>query len=619
MSKKVSQEDDASSLTGAELVRIVQGGVSKKTTTADIAALATGGGGSPTVVQNSVPTAVAKPMPQEVSRIVGNPVLTYGTTGEFDAGSLRDGDLFYARNKLWLMYTGALTSGTPYHPTIGLAWSDDDGDTWTKVGQVIAANAIPSQWNSGGVFSPCVVYDDATDELYVYVTGVDIPANWYGGNMDIGVLKVDAGLAWDDPANYVYLNSGAPVLSPSAGWEDIRVYSPSVKYLNGQYVMLYNSYLNSGPTWQVGRATAPAPAGPWTKDAGNPLFAAAEEMSMVTLPGGTLIALCDDLSSAGGPYGIGVYSCSTQDGTGDWTKIGRLLTDGAQTFDAAAVGSSAAVVAPDGAFIIAYNGLPAGAGSNDARKMGVARGRIALNVAPDEDAINALIAAAATGPGSNDAHYDYVQFHVLSKPGVRIFDTGPRRRIMGFTGSITNSTANPCFGTTAVHSVSGSGYMSLPNSPEFDINGTEDFTLEIWASFTNAASALEMIFEQDINGLALYRRADGKIELAKSRVTAIHTGATVVGAGGYHLIVIQRTAGTLAGFIAAQGASFMSADGSGVSDTTTFSSTSSAVMMAATSGTANFMSGDIAEVRFTPGVSRGYTTSTPVPTAPFPS
>lgn len=47
--KKISEEDPAGALTGSELALIVQGGVNKRTTLGDIAALATGGSGGPSM------------------------------------------------------------------------------------------------------------------------------------------------------------------------------------------------------------------------------------------------------------------------------------------------------------------------------------------------------------------------------------------------------------------------------------------------------------------------------------------------------------------------------------------------------------------------------------------
>jgi hypothetical protein len=52
--KKTSAEDPAGTLTGAEIVGIVQGGVNKRTTIADMVALASGGGGSGAVFTSGV-------------------------------------------------------------------------------------------------------------------------------------------------------------------------------------------------------------------------------------------------------------------------------------------------------------------------------------------------------------------------------------------------------------------------------------------------------------------------------------------------------------------------------------------------------------------------------------
>jgi hypothetical protein len=50
-SKKITELDNATALTGVELVEVVQGGANKQTTTQDIADLGGGGGGTPTLQQ----------------------------------------------------------------------------------------------------------------------------------------------------------------------------------------------------------------------------------------------------------------------------------------------------------------------------------------------------------------------------------------------------------------------------------------------------------------------------------------------------------------------------------------------------------------------------------------
>lgn len=577
-----------------------------------------------------VPVPSSNTLPQNVLRFSGNPVIALGGVGTFDAGSVRDCEVWYARNQLWMLYTGAASATTPYNPSIGIAGSTDGGLTWTKHGQVIAPNTTPAQWNSGGVFSPSVLYDEDTDILYVYVSGTQLPAQWYGGPIEIGVIEVAAAADWTLAASYTnYLNSGSPILTVTQSWEGAQgVYSPSVKKIDGIYVMLYSSSgVTGGVTyWYIGRAVASSPQGPFTKDTGNPVLGGgttyAEEPSLQVLYGGTLVALVDTLSSASppGPYGVGVWACSTNDGLGTWSSVGELLSTGAQTFDAGAIGSSAAALLPNGQFLIAYNGKPVGA-STDARLIGVAQGQILLNTATNTATVNALIAAAlAGGGGSADPYQLYVQFHLQPVAGPREFDTCPRKRTMILGGAISNSGSNVLFNPVNLHSVAGSGFVSIPANPEYNIPAAQDFTLEVWVSFTNAATAIEMITEiGDTGGLAFYRDASGHLAVAQSRTALIHTGTAVIGAGGWHLVVAQRQSGTFTFLIGAAGSTFMAVDATFAGDTTLYTSTNPPTIMAAAGGTASFMNGDIAELRYTPGVSRGYTSATLVPTAPFPN
>lgn len=583
----------------------------------------TSGPSTSVAVVNPIPPGL--PMPQDVVRFSGNPVLSPAGSG-FDAGSVRDNDLLFARGKLWMFYTGASIATSPYNPTIGLATSVDEGETWTRQGQVVPANTTPGQWNSGAIFSPCTYYDEATDELYLYVSGTETGDEWYTGPIAIGVLKAAAGADWTDPTSYVYQNSGAPIITVTQSWEGSQgVYSPSVKFLGGQFVMLYSSSGDPGTgyAWHIGRATADDPVGPWTKYTSNPVITAAEEPSMLQLYGGTLIALCDNLdaSSGMGAYGMAVWQCSSQDGLGVWTKTGLILTTGAQSFDSRAIGSGAGVLMDDGTLVIIYNGAASGA-PDDRRSIGRASGLIQLNVALDVVGINALIAAALAGAGgSGDPLQRYVQFHLQSLPGgIRIFDLGPRKRVTAFTGTIGYSTSNPLFGTVEIRSAAGNGSIGVAFTAEYNIGASEDWTVEMWVRFDNTATANEMLLEFNVSGLAIYRRSDGFIEVAQSSVAAIgHDSTYVVVPSVWTFLVVQRTAGTMQFFHAVQGDAFMTAGDSYAANTTAYASTAQGTVLAGANGTSSFMHGDLTELRYSPGISRSYSSATPVPTTFLPT
>lgn len=309
--------------------------------------------GAPT--SDDAPPIVAKPA-FTATRYSGNPPIPQDG---FDAGSQRDGHLIHARGQLWLFYTGAESASSPYNPSIGLA-SSLDGKTWVRHGKVCDG------------FSPCAWHDPVTDTLYLYTSETALPEQWYSGPITIAMVTVQGD--WTDPANYTRVG---PLLAQDQAWEGTQgVYAPSVLRLAGKFVMLYSSGNNGGGNWNIGRAVADSPAGPFVKQ--GLVIPGVEEPSMLVLPGGTLVCLTDDLSAAGGPYGVGLWACATQDGLGAWTREATLLGTDAQAFDASVIGSSSAALMPDGSVALAYNGKPAGA--SDARRIGIATGLVRLNV-----------------------------------------------------------------------------------------------------------------------------------------------------------------------------------------------------------------------------------------------
>jgi predicted GH43/DUF377 family glycosyl hydrolase len=81
------------------------------------------------------------------------------------------------------------------------------------------------------------------------------------GNYQIGAMSSSDGSTWTKYASN-------PILSPTSGWESSSVKDPWMLWDGSQYVMYYSGY--NGTTFKIGRATAPAYTGPWTRYGSNP-------------------------------------------------------------------------------------------------------------------------------------------------------------------------------------------------------------------------------------------------------------------------------------------------------------------------------------------------------------
>lgn len=90
----------------------------------------------------------------------------------------------------------------------------------------------------------------------------------YNGTDADGPYAIGAA-TYDGSAWAVYGSN--PVISAGSGWEDDHVKDPCLLWDGSQYIAYYSGH--DGTKYQVGRATAPALTGSWTKAGGNPLVA----------------------------------------------------------------------------------------------------------------------------------------------------------------------------------------------------------------------------------------------------------------------------------------------------------------------------------------------------------
>ncbi len=312
-------------------------------------------------------------MIQQFTACPNNPALTLGVAGTFDGGSVRDNVVWYGRGRIWTLYTAAASGVPPYDPTIGIA-SSTDGCTWAKGGQVIVPNSAVNEC-AGGVFSPSVYYDTASDSLTVAVSCVSAPSQWYTGPSTVAELQVTSGADWNAPASYRWQNGGKPVLTESQPWEGTQgVYAPSIASSGKNFYMYYSSSSSSAGRYQVGIAVAGSPLGPWTKSPQNPITprdTRCEEPATIPLASGTVYLFCDSVGAD--RHGVNVFSLEGADPmqAANWFYRGVYELPGAPSWRSGEIGSQSVIGLPDGRVLMTYNGKPAGTQS-DVRKIGFA-------------------------------------------------------------------------------------------------------------------------------------------------------------------------------------------------------------------------------------------------------
>lgn len=307
----------------------------------------------------------------ETTTYINNPILPLGNAGSWDAGSMRDMAILYANGKYYMFYTGAITNLTPYTPSIGLATSPD-GYAWTKQGKVFDRNVVTGLFDSGGVFSPGVYFENGI--FYMYYAGINDPSQWYNGPIKTGLATSPDGITWTRSASN-------PVLISDQAWEGSQgVYACDVKKVNGRYLMLYTSH--SPGTWDIGGATSTDLIN-WTKLANNPIIVAptrcSEEPAMVQMPDGTLLCFADELNT---PTGVGVYMATDLDGF-SWVRVGNVLSNlgNAGAWCSGVLGASSPCMMPDGKILLAINGST-GSDPEAIRKLGIATITPALMTRP---------------------------------------------------------------------------------------------------------------------------------------------------------------------------------------------------------------------------------------------
>jgi len=162
--------------------------------------------------------------------------------------------LRFLNGMMWLLLVSTLLMISPTIKPVR-ALPPTPTQTWSKYlgtgGPVVTPS--PSTFDAYGVAFPTVFQDGATYRLYYRAQPGTAQTAWTIGYAS----STDRVTFTKDPSN--------PMLTPtSGGWDKVGLGSPSVlKTRTGEYFMYYGGW--DGSSMRIGLATAPAPAGPWTK------------------------------------------------------------------------------------------------------------------------------------------------------------------------------------------------------------------------------------------------------------------------------------------------------------------------------------------------------------------
>ena len=187
--------------------------------------------------------------PKNILYIHDQPIIPLGEPGTFDEHGVMPSDVHYINNQVFLYYSGwSKRCSVPYNNLTGLAISDDDGLSFTKIGRgPILSNNIEEPFSAT---SPCVIHDGKQFRMF-YCSGTD----WHkiGDKFehvyDIKQATSDDGIHWQQ--------DGKPVIPQSDRFEALT--RPSVFRKNNLYHMFYcfrgsKDFRNGLDSYKIGYA-----------------------------------------------------------------------------------------------------------------------------------------------------------------------------------------------------------------------------------------------------------------------------------------------------------------------------------------------------------------------------
>jgi uncharacterized repeat protein (TIGR01451 family) len=168
--------------------------------------------------------------PGQWTRYPGNPVLTVGAAGQWDASGSTFASVIYdeTAGEYRMYYHGFGTVSPCTGSCVGLATSPD-GLTWTRYASNPVMTPTPSTWDAGGVRVPMVWKEGPNDYRMIYTGRAT------GGAMQIGYATSTNGINWTKSASNPVFNDPTWANNSTENWGVIKVGS--------QYLMWYSDLI----------------------------------------------------------------------------------------------------------------------------------------------------------------------------------------------------------------------------------------------------------------------------------------------------------------------------------------------------------------------------------------
>lgn len=262
----------------------------------------------------------------EWTKYTGNPVLTPGSSGEWDDAGFAGQSVLYNEG-IYKMWYGA-SDGT--HFRIGYATSPD-GINWKKYDDSLTTDPPyaesdpvlglgPGSFESQVVYFPTVYYDGTFYSM------------WYAGTNGysdrVGYAWSQDGIVWTKDT----LDNPVITVGQTGDWDDTAVDPGPVKYNGTNFEMIYNGL--HGQVFQGGYATSPDGV-VWTKDTlRNPIFPAGSDTSWDYPRANPTSVVYNSYTSkyylfySGGVFLYWKIGYATADSfSGPWTKDPSIMLD----------------------------------------------------------------------------------------------------------------------------------------------------------------------------------------------------------------------------------------------------------------------------------------------------
>lgn len=200
--------------------------------------------------------------PDNWDRYAGNPIITPGAGGSWDANWVAPVHVMKVGNEYWMYYAGSDSggaSGDPIH--IGLAISPD-GLTWTKYGSnPLISPGSADAWDDYKVNHMSIMLEDG------------IYKGWYSGRKNDGIWKIGYitsadGLSWTKYGSNPILDVGG-----GGAWDSAFILTSGIFKEGTTYFLYYWGGTSAADmtTWKIGLATSSDGIN-WSKHASNPVF-----------------------------------------------------------------------------------------------------------------------------------------------------------------------------------------------------------------------------------------------------------------------------------------------------------------------------------------------------------